>query len=175
MGPLTKRPSTRADLWYARLLAVAGLVFAVYIPLGWGPPTTQELVPAEGALLSYSYYRFPKRYGNGDLVALMKLAGHPGRFWNDAVKNGSLSRLTGVEGRTIRVLYAPHGNARPVAGDAYKSYGLWIDGVEVESPEAALNVDRLLCYGFFPLFGIGIAVFGCLRARYISRTFGTGT
>jgi hypothetical protein len=79
------------------------------------------------------------------------------------------SRLTGAEGRTIRVLYAPYGDARPVAGDAIKSYGLCINGVEVASPDAALSADRLLCYFFFPLFGIGLGVFGDVRARYMQR------
>jgi hypothetical protein len=155
---------SRTDLWVARPLAVLGLVFAVYVPLGWGPPSMRELVPAEGILTSYSLYQFPRqRAGNGDLVALMKLAGHSGRFWNDAVKNGLISRLNGAEGSTMRVLYAPRGNPQQTAGDAVKSWGLWVNGVEVESAESALAVDRVSAYVVMPLFGVVFSAIGCWR------------
>lgn len=164
-----EKRATRSDLWYARVLALAGLFFAIYLPLAWGPPSMQELVPVQGTLVSYSLYRFPSRSRNGDVVALMKLAGHPARFWNDAVKNGSLNRLPGMQGHTIRMMYAPRGQTRPIGGNAVKSWGLWIDGAEIESPEDGLRTDRFFAYVFFPLVGLSLTVFGCIRARYIGN------
>jgi hypothetical protein len=162
----SRKPSTRFDLVWAALLAVCGLIFAIYIPLAWGPPSMRELVPAEGHLLRYSLYRG----GRGNtLFALIKLDGYPGRFWNDALKNGHADLLRGDEGSIVRVLYAPHAHFRPMAGDAVKSYGLWVNGVEIRSAARALDQDRFLANVVIPLLGVGLSVFGCVRVRQIRR------
>jgi hypothetical protein len=54
-------------------------------------------------------------------------------------------------------------------GDAVKSWGLWIDGVEVQSPEAALNTDGVLSKVVLPLVGVGIFVLFLLNARSIRK------
>ena len=40
-------------------------------------------------------------------------------------------------------------------GDAYKSYGLWIDDQEVKSVSAALEDDERIAHVIFPLMGVG--------------------
>jgi hypothetical protein len=95
-------------------------VFLIAAPFYWGPPSLEELVPAEGTLVSYSFYQTSGR--NASLFTVFKIAGQSGRFWNDAVKNGTASMLAGHVGQTVKVLYQPHARISPMAGDAVKSY-----------------------------------------------------
>jgi hypothetical protein len=154
-----KRPLGRLHT----LIAGALGVFLVLAPLFWGPPSMGELVPAEGALVSYALYRTSGR--NSDLLALFKIAGHTGRFWNDGVKNGNASILAGDIGDTVRVLYQPHASIAPIDGDAIKSYGLWINGQQIASAKSSLQRDRFLAYLFFPAMGFGLISFAYLQAR----------
>jgi hypothetical protein len=141
--------------WQVLLIGVFG-VFLIAAPFYWGPPSLAELVPAEGTLVSYSFYRTSGR--NSDLITVFKIAGQPGRFWNDAVKNGAASLLVGHVGQKVKVLYQPHARIAPMAGDAVKSYGLWINGEEVASAESSLELDRFLAYFFLP--GLGLCSIG---------------
>jgi hypothetical protein len=146
---------------------VCGLIFAIYIPLVRGAPSMRELVPAEGRLLGYSVYRGGGRAGA--LFALIKLDGYPGRFWNDALKNAHADLLRGKEGSIVRVLYAPQAHFGPLDGDAVKSWGLWVNGVEIRSAADALAMDRFIANVVIPLMGVGLSVFGCVRVRQIRR------
>jgi hypothetical protein len=161
------KPSTLSDLLWAALLAVFGLFLAIDVPLAWGPPSMGELVPAEGHLLRYSLYREGGR--SNTLFALIKLDGYPGRFWNDALEDGNANLLRGDEGSIVRVLYVPHPYFTPKAGDAFKSWGLWVNGVEIRSAARALDEDRFFANVVLPLFGVGFVVFGCVRVQKIRR------
>jgi hypothetical protein len=158
-----KKLCTRLELLCAALLSVFGLASAIYVPLALYPPSMRELVPAEGHV-RYCLYRH-----NSTLFALIKLDGYPGRFWNDALKNGHADLLRGGEGSIVRVLYAPHTHYGPIAGDAVKSYGLWVNGVEISSAASALDQDKFASYVVAPLFGVVLSVFGFVRVRQIRR------
>jgi hypothetical protein len=160
------RPSTPLDLVFAALLAICGVIFAIYMPLAWAPPEMKDLVPADGRLLSYSVYQSGTRASQ---VALITLEGHPGRFWNDALKGAHADRLRGDVGATVRVLYAPHSRYPPVNGDAVKSYGLWVNGVRIASPARALRMDRFLTSVLVPVFGVGMSCVGCWRYLRVRR------
>jgi hypothetical protein len=148
---------------------LAGLLLVVFgvtiIFLSWlkGPPNAEELVPVEGPLLAYSGYRTNSR--NGSFLVLFRLGGHPGRFWNDAVKNGSAGLLNGHTGEVVRVMYDPHAHLSPIDGDAVKSYGLWINGVELASAEDAVNTDHVLAHVVLPALGLLSAAIGFVRVR----------
>jgi hypothetical protein len=160
------RPSTPLDLVFAALLAICGVIFAIYMPLAWAPPDMKDLVPAEGRLLRYSVDQSGTRASH---VALITLEGHPGRFWNDALKGAHADLLRGKEGSTVRVLYAPHSRYPPLDRDAVKSYGLWVNGVRLASPASALRLDRFLSSVLIPVFGVGMSCVGCWRYLRVRR------
>jgi hypothetical protein len=143
------------------ITALLGL-FLVSSPIIYPPDKFENLVPAEGPLLSYSLYRMKSRHP--DTVAVFKLDGYPGRFWNDELKNGLISRLDGKIGATIRVMYQPHDRFSPIDGDAVKSYGLSIDGDKFASPEDTINLDRGLAFWVIP--PMGVAMLGLARWQY---------
>jgi hypothetical protein len=75
------------------------------------------------------------------------------------LRNHSATLLNGRIGATVSVMYEPDRRRfRPKDGDAVKSYGLSIDGVEIESAESAVNKDRGLAH--FVLPGIGLMLVG---------------
>jgi hypothetical protein len=149
--PKNDKTMTAAHLFGAVVIAVFGAV-VILLPLVKGPPNVASLVPVEGMLVSYSVHR--GNSGNSSLFSLFHLRGHTGRFWNDAAKNGSAHRLDGHIGETVRVMYDPHGHFTPIDGDAVKSYGLWIGGVEIVSASDAVNTDRLQAYVVLPALGL---------------------
>jgi hypothetical protein len=131
------------------------------------PPRFDQLVRVEGPLVSYSLYR---THGHSpDLLALIKLGGHPGRFWNDALKNGSARLLGNRMGARVGVMYQPDGHLAPMDGDAVKSYGLWVDGVEIASARDAVNFDRFLDFFVLPPLGVIIAALGYTTLRKWQR------
>ncbi len=61
-------------------------------------------------------------------------------------------------------LYSENSPSRPIDGDAYKSYGLWIDGQLIRSVESALERDGMYLHLVFPLIGVG-----CLAMALLVR------
>lgn len=159
-------PLTWDQRFQVILAVVIGIAFIV-LPFIWAPPSTHDLVPVEGPLVSYSLFRTQSR--SPDLLALIALGGHQGRFWNDALKNGTARQLEGKTGVRVRVMYDPKSRLRPEAGDAVKSYGLWVDGVELAPAESALGTDRFLAFVFIPGMGLLMIGFGYRRFRKFSR------
>jgi hypothetical protein len=145
---------------FAALLAILGVVLALYPPLALGPPAMQDLVPVEGRLQGYSVVRVGSRASH--LHGLLKLEGRPGRFWNDALKGSDAYQLERKEGSVVRVFYAPQDRRRVIAGDAVESYGLWVNGVEIASPASSLHEDRS-AMGLLVVMGSLSSLFGLWR------------
>jgi hypothetical protein len=154
-----------------RLFAICLCLFGLAMPfmaLVWGPPRLGDLVQVEGPLISYSLYKRSDRH-TSDVIALMTLGGHQGRYWNDSLKNGLIKRLDGRTGSTIRTTYAPNNRIVPTDGDGVKTWGLWIDGVEIRSPDDDLEGDQILAYGVLPVLGLGIASVGFFGMKRLRR------
>lgn len=163
-----KKPSTPVDLGVAVLLVICGLLFAT-LPLRFGPPALQSLVVVQGPLISYSLYeKSGGRASRREVLAVISIGGSRARFWNDALKNDDIQRLRGENGSMIRVMYAPNGRLNPIDGNAYKSWGLWINGNEIESPKTALRSDRHADF-IIQLLGLSLGLFGIARALYIRK------
>jgi len=163
---ITKKPLTPVDLGIAVLLVICGFLFAI-LPLRFSPPALQSLVVAQGPLISYSLYKKTGRRANRrEVLALISIGGSRARFWNDALKNDDIQRLRGKNGSMIRVMYAPKGQVNPIDGNAYKSWGLWINGNEIESPQAALRSDRHAVF-VIQLLGLSLGLFGIVRVLYV--------
>lgn len=62
-------------------------------------------------------------------------------------------------------MYQPDGHFAPMDGDAVKSYGLWVDGVEIASARDAVNVDRFVDFFVLPPLGVIIAAMGYATFR----------
>ncbi len=147
----------------AGLLLAFGMALMVMPTIVWPPPKFDQLVRVEGPLVSYSLYRTHERHP--DLLALFKLGGHSGRFWNDALKNGSARLLSDRIGARISVMYQPDGHRRRMDGDAAKSYGLWLDGVELASARDAVSWDRFLSFIALPALGLVMMAIGYATIR----------
>lgn len=150
--------------------AILGAFFVIYLPLAWGPPKMQDLVPAEGRQLACDVeVDMPGRRSGYQTYGLIKLEGYPGRFWGDALK-GNLSCPANSDNARVRVLYAPHDLAKLVLHpDAVRSYGLWIDGVQIASPSRSLEADWYTWVVIMPLLAAGICAFSARQLLRIRR------
>lgn len=144
-----------------------GMAVIVMPTIVWPPPRYDQLVRVEGPLLSYSLHKSHAR--NPSLYALIKLGGRPGRFWNDALKDGSATLLSNRIGARVAVMYQRGGHYAPMDGDAVKSYGLWVDGVEIAAARDAVGWDRFLAFFALPALGAVMAAFGYARIRKWQR------
>lgn len=120
------------------------------------PPNAADLVPAEGLLLSYERCGGGRR---GVASCPFYLSGHRQLFRSDAIRAGHQP----VPGSTVRVLFNPH---RPplLRFGPVSTYGAWVNGVEVESPEEDFDKARVRLYGFGPIAAL-IAIVGLMRLR----------
>jgi hypothetical protein len=155
-----RRRATGPDWVLAAFFVIFGLFFAVFAPLLWAPPAMGDLVPVEGRLLATSVIRSGAKTTH--LYLLFKVEGAPGRFWNDALKDANANWLEHAQGSRVRVLFDPHGHPRLMARDAVKSYGLWVDGVELAAADTALQADRVDTQMRI-LFGAGMICLGMWR------------
>jgi hypothetical protein len=170
-GMPSGKPATSWALMLAALLPILGAVVALGVPLIAGPPSLQELSPAEGRLVQCTVIRSgtksPHHY------ALMKLEGQPGRFWSEALRDAHAHDLDRQEGSMVRVLYVQDWQGARLGGDAVKSYGLWVNGVEIVSLERSLASDRFGSYVLIPLLGALISGIGLWRFLVIRRELRT--
>jgi hypothetical protein len=149
-------------------LIVAGIVLLV-TPSFKHAPRLEDLKPIEGRLISYSLHEHQLR-SKVTTYAHFRIEGYPGSFWNDSLKDASANLLHGRDGAQIRSAYDP---SAPLAGaeDATtKSYGLSIDGVEVQSTASAVGNDRFLFHVIEPAIAITLIVLGCLWVTAWRRT-----
>jgi hypothetical protein len=113
-------------------------------------PVASELVEVSGPLQSYAVYKL----GRSSFKVILTLEGAPHRYWTDAVSRNQAAQV--FEGKAHVSLYAEKAPTHPpIDGDAYKSYGLWVDGLAIETPESALHRDATLFHIVFPLMGVG--------------------
>lgn len=129
-----------------RKRAALGLVVVGFLLLGTSlldhVPQLGDLRPIEGRLISYSL-REQQGRTKVTVYANFHIESYAGSFWNDTLKDASANLLHGREGALIRTAYDPNA---PFAGSAdamIQSYGLSIDGIELQSVTAALADDRL--------------------------------
>lgn len=138
---------------------------ALYVQLGdQAVPPLEELTEARGILTSYSIAS-----GRGRRHALFAVTGQPGRFWNDAVYRTNVETIFTHRGMELRFYRALHNPYFKQGGDAVKTYGLTVDGVEIKSVQQAIEEDSFLSIVLGPLAGIGLLGFAAYRWRRNNR------
>jgi hypothetical protein len=121
------------------------------------------LSEVRGHLASYHIYSSPGGRYPKTIVILEE--GH--RFWTAALDQGGADNVLKKRGVEVRTYVLPHSTKVPIDG-AVKSYGLWVNGRQVESPEAEIASETLILRVGLPalaIFLLALAVFIHLKSR----------
>ena len=143
------------------LMATALGLFLLGVAVFQQLPGESELQEVRGTLSSYAFHG--SRKGGFDVV--LTIEGAPHRYWTDALsRDAAVQTLRGAP--QVSLYSERNPTYGPIDGDAYKSYGLWIDGRPVRSLEAALKRDAFFLHIAFPILGVaclGLALLGWRR------------
>ena len=142
----------------AVFLAVAGslLLFVwAFVPM----PSRDDLTEVSGPLLSYSvesdqswFAQHLSRSGPKTYV-LFSIAGQSGRFWNESVNPANVKTIFPHIGVTLKFYHPLRKSSGRVNGDGAKSWGLTVDGFEIESVDQALLDNAFPARYVFPPLG----------------------
>jgi hypothetical protein len=126
-------------------------------------PTREDLTGVSGELASYSieadqswFARHVQRRSDG--YVLFKIANHDGRFWSDAVDPRNAHSIFLRHGVLLSFYRPSPRSLALVNGDGEKTYGLTVDGTQVQSPDDAVAHDTVLARHVLP--GMAVAMFG---------------
>ena len=144
---------------------LAGLACLI-VPMAHRLPTAAELVEVAGRLRSYGFHY--ERYGQYDV--LLTIEGAPKRYWTDAISRSEAEALfRRPEPVNVRLFTEVHTRYGLTAG-AQKSYGLWVDGREIRSLQAALDRDVVFVHYVMPLLGSAFFLVTLGLGRRLART-----
>ena len=133
-------------------------------------PKRSQLVEISGPLISYSIEAdsaaFARRLSRD---VLFKVGGYQGRFWSDAVGPRNVRKYFTHLGAAISVYRSSQrtGNSH---GGGVKTWGLTVEGREIQSVDEALSNDRILAMVVLPIFGIAMLVFAASKWRRAGRS-----
>jgi hypothetical protein len=154
------RPLTRIDRILLILVGTVAGLGLLGVAVFHKVPLASELRKVSGRLLSYSFHTS----GRHGFEVLLTIEGAPHRYWTDALWRSEAAKM--LSGAAQVSLYSDkEPTYRPIDGDAYKSYGLWIDGRPVRSLESALETETLFLHVVFPLMGVGFLGMAFLVGR----------
>ena len=132
-------------------------------------PKKAELVEVSGPLSAFAIHES----GRHRYEVLLAIDGAPHRYWTNVLSREQAEHQ--LDGRVRVSLFAEaKPSYQPIDGDAYKSWGLWIDGRRVYSVEAALAEDAVLLHFLIPLLGVGFLAMAFLLGRGLRTTRGRG-
>ena len=151
------------SLYVAPLFLACVSAFFVVLAFNEPAPQAADFSEVRGRLASYHIYsssggRYPKT-----IVVLEEGQ----RFWTDALDGGGAEKVLKKRGVEVRTYVLPHSTKVPIDG-AVKSYGLWVNGRQVESLEAEVASETLILRFGFPalaIFLLALAVFIHLKSR----------
>ena len=151
------------SLYIAPLFLLGVSIFFVVLTVI--APVTQatDLSEVRGHLASYHIYSSPGGRYPKTIVILEE--GH--RFWTAALDQGGADRVLKMRGVEVRTYVLPHSTKVPIDG-AVKSYGLWVNGRQVESLEAEIASETLILRVGLPalaIFLLALAVYIHLKSR----------
>ena len=145
------------DVYVAPLLllglGIAMIVLTFMLPI----PKAADLSSVSGLL--ESYYHQQTGRGRDDYTTIVVLEDGT-RFWTNAVTKDTAARVFAERGVEVRMYYEPRSNDVPLAG-AIKSYGLWVNGQQIESLESSLAREKSIVHFWFPavaIFSITVAI-----------------
>lgn len=151
------------SLYIAPLFLIGVSIFFVVLTFSTPVPQATDFSEVRGHLASYHIYsssggRYPKT-----IVVLEE--GH--RFWTAALDQGGADNVLKKRGVEVRTYVLPHSTKVPIDG-AVKSYGLWVNGRQVESLEAEIASETLILRVGLPalaIFILALGVFIHLKSR----------
>lgn len=148
------------------LLLCAGIVFAV-VTFTATLPKAADLSEVRGRLDSYYFNQWGRGHDDYHTVLILE---DGSRFRADALNKETATTLLKERGVEVRFYVEPHATDLSKDG-AVKSYGLWVDGQEVESLDQALGHEKFIVRFCFPALGIFATAAALLicrrnRARY---------
>jgi len=118
-------------------------------------PSRNELIEIDGPLESYtveadrSAFAFLSKRHN---YVLFNLGNHGGRFWSEYL-GANAGMVLSHKGVPVRLYVSPHPRTHSINGDGVKTYGLYVDGLEIVSPENAIGIDSAMVRWVFPVLG----------------------
>jgi len=140
-----------ANPFIASVLGLVLLLYWVTSPI----PSRNELVEIDGPFASYTVEadRSPFAFlSKRRIYVLFKLENHDGRFWSQYL-GANAGTVLSQKGVPIRLYVAPHPRTHSINGDGVKTYGLYVDGSEIVSPDNALEADWMVVHWVFPVIG----------------------
>ena len=151
------------SLYIAPLFLIAVGIFFVALAFNEPVPQAADFSEVRGHLASFHIYsssggRYPKT-----IVVLEE--GH--RFWTAALDQDGAARVLRKRGVEVRTYVLPQSTKVPIDG-AVKSYGLWVNGRQVESLESELAGETLVLRLGLPalaIFLFALAVFIHVKNR----------
>lgn len=151
------------SLYLAPLFLIAVGIFVVVLTFNAPVPQAADFAEVRGHLASYHIYsssggRYPKT-----IVVLEEGL----RFWTSALDEGGAGNLLKKRGSEVRTYVLPDSTKVPIDG-AVKSYGLWVNGRQVESLEAELASETLVLRVGLPALALllfALAVYIHLKSR----------
>jgi hypothetical protein len=147
---------------FGLLLLFAWAIFPV--------PSRADLTEVTGALASYSVEADQSWFAQHiklrpSIFVLFKLTDRDGRFWSDSVNPGNMRTTFSHEGVALRFYQPTRRFYRPINGDGVKTYGLSVDGSEIQSVDDALSHDKVLAEFVIPSIGVLVLIFAARTWR----------
>ena len=152
------------DVYVAPLFMLGvGIVFIV-LAFTTSLPKTTDLSEVRGHLDSYYFRQWGRGQDDYNTVVILE-EGY--RFWTNALDKGNAGNVLKERGAEVRFYVEPHSTNVPIDG-AVKSYGLWVNGQQIESLDATFGRERFYVRFVFPavgIFSIAVAVFIHRRSK----------
>ena len=125
-------------------------------------PERSRLTEHNGALEAFSVETAKYSWRERKAYVFFKVTGESLRFWTDAVKPEQAAKVFSRPGATVR-FYIDEKDNHLLMNGARKSYGLVVDGREIQKVGAALRSDRFFGLIMLPLMGVGSLVYALYR------------
>jgi hypothetical protein len=151
------------SLYIAPLFLLGISIFIAVLAFATPSPKATDFSEVRGHLESYHIYRDPRGRYPKTIVILEE--GH--RFWTDALDQGGAANVLKKRGVEVRTYVLLQSTKVPIDG-AVKSYGLWVNGQQVESLDAEIASEEFIFRVFLPalaIFLIALAVYIHLKNR----------
>ena len=154
---LSTLSGTLADHPRSILTAILG----AFLLMAWAlfpVPSRSDLAEINGELKSYSieadqnWFKVLSRHRTKAYV-LFKVVGREGRFWSDALGANNVTSIFAHDGSALRFYCPPRKFFAAINGDGVKTYGLSVDGVEIQSVDDAIEHDSILAHYVLPALG----------------------
>jgi hypothetical protein len=126
-------------------------------------PKVSELSEVNGILDHYYIFKTHMRKGSGYNYTPIIVLKNGSHYWTSAVNKDSASKIFDNNDMAVRVYINLLSTAKPIDG-AVKSYGLWVNGHQLCSPDTVLNYEMK---GNYVTLAIEMAVTFCFSALFL--------